>query len=428
MSSDATARSLLRYGWQAGCGLYACYGRPDGDGGVVAADVAASEADAESLVDRALANGDEHVIKFTEACLARHRIAPSPAYPAAVAHVLSDDRPPLRPAASRRGARRAGMRRLISPNHLLGAAAKLGYKRPAVGGSEDRAGGLSVNGFFSKVARLAVSKAAAFGYAVAVGVTGNIAFNYVQPHAPPATAAAVATQPAPEGGAAGWANPATTAPAATRTHAAPAATHAERPPAAPPRPAARHQTVASAPVLPEPPAAVALPGLDALPPPPFKPAALPSEAALRPSPVRPRPRLRPSLRLQVPAASRGRGEPSRGTRAGGPGRRHAAAARAGDRGGGAADAADGGRAGPAGPAGSRRGGRRQGAAAKEAAQRLRDQRSLAPRPGGRQGASLGRPTGAADRRRRPPAACSGRGAGGADLAAAGGERRRRVRA
>ncbi len=85
---EATARSLLRYGWQAGCGLYACYGRPDGDG-VVAADVAAREAGAESLVDRALANGDEHVIKFTEACLGRHRIAPSPAYPAAVAHVLT---------------------------------------------------------------------------------------------------------------------------------------------------------------------------------------------------------------------------------------------------------------------------------------------------------------------------------------------------
>ncbi len=193
------------------------------------------------------------------------------------------------------------MRRLISPNHLLGAAAKLGYKRPAVGGSEDRAGGLSVNGFFSKVARLAVSKAAAFGYAVAVGVTGNMAFNYVQPHAPLATAAAVATRPAPEGGATDWANPATTAPAATRPHAVPAATHAERPPAAPPHPAARHQAVASAPVLPEPPAAVALPGLDALPPPPLKPAALPSEAALRPAPAPAPDPVRPPV--QVPAVS-----------------------------------------------------------------------------------------------------------------------------
>jgi hypothetical protein len=85
--ADATARSLLWYGWQAGCALYACYGRPDGDG--AAADgVAACGESTDSLVERALSNGDEHVIKFTEACLARHHVAPSPVYPAAAAHVL----------------------------------------------------------------------------------------------------------------------------------------------------------------------------------------------------------------------------------------------------------------------------------------------------------------------------------------------------
>jgi hypothetical protein len=81
--TEPTARSLLRYGWQAGCGLYACYG----SGAGIAADVTASEEDDVSLIDRALANGDEHVIKFTEACLSRHRIAPSPVYLAAAAHV-----------------------------------------------------------------------------------------------------------------------------------------------------------------------------------------------------------------------------------------------------------------------------------------------------------------------------------------------------
>ena len=45
--------------------------------------------DPDSLIEQALANGDEHVIKFTEACLARHALAPSPAYPAAVAQVLT---------------------------------------------------------------------------------------------------------------------------------------------------------------------------------------------------------------------------------------------------------------------------------------------------------------------------------------------------
>jgi hypothetical protein len=82
---EATARALLRYGWQAGCGLYACFG---GDT-AFAAEIAPSGEDSESLIERALANGDEHVVKFAEACLARHALAPSPAYPAAVAQVLT---------------------------------------------------------------------------------------------------------------------------------------------------------------------------------------------------------------------------------------------------------------------------------------------------------------------------------------------------
>jgi hypothetical protein len=40
------------------------------------------------LVDRAIENGDEHVVKFAEACVARHKIAPSPVYPAAIRHAL----------------------------------------------------------------------------------------------------------------------------------------------------------------------------------------------------------------------------------------------------------------------------------------------------------------------------------------------------
>jgi hypothetical protein len=82
--AEPTARMLLRYGWQAGCGLYACFG----SGAGFATNIAADGEDTEPLLDRALAHGDEHVIKFTEACRARHALAPSPAYPAAVAHVL----------------------------------------------------------------------------------------------------------------------------------------------------------------------------------------------------------------------------------------------------------------------------------------------------------------------------------------------------
>jgi hypothetical protein len=80
---EATGRSLARYAWQAGCGLYAAFGgAPPRDA------IEAGDDDADALVDRAVANGDEHVIKFTEACLARHKIAPSPAYLAAIRHAL----------------------------------------------------------------------------------------------------------------------------------------------------------------------------------------------------------------------------------------------------------------------------------------------------------------------------------------------------
>jgi hypothetical protein len=81
--SDTTAHSALRYGWQAGCALYACFGTR-----AIADDIQPCEEDTETLVDRALANGDEHVIKITEACLRRHASVPSAVYRAVVDHAL----------------------------------------------------------------------------------------------------------------------------------------------------------------------------------------------------------------------------------------------------------------------------------------------------------------------------------------------------
>jgi hypothetical protein len=80
---EAAALSLARYAWQAGCGLYAAFG-----GAGAKDDLDAGDGDPRGLVDQAVENGDEHVIKFTEACVARHKIAPSPAYLAAVRHAL----------------------------------------------------------------------------------------------------------------------------------------------------------------------------------------------------------------------------------------------------------------------------------------------------------------------------------------------------
>ena len=82
--SQPTARSLACYAWQTGCALYTAFG----GGAVFAERVEPVEEDARILIDRAVANGDEHAIKFTEACFSRHILAPSPAYLAAIRHAI----------------------------------------------------------------------------------------------------------------------------------------------------------------------------------------------------------------------------------------------------------------------------------------------------------------------------------------------------
>ena len=82
--SKTNARSALRFAWQSGCALYACFGTS-----AMAEDIEPCAQNAETLTDRALANGDEHVIKFTEACLRRDALVPSPAYRAAANHALA---------------------------------------------------------------------------------------------------------------------------------------------------------------------------------------------------------------------------------------------------------------------------------------------------------------------------------------------------
>jgi Questin oxidase-like len=83
--SDRTARAAIRYAWQSGCGLYSCFGQ----GTATAEDFERDDADEDELAERAIAHGDEHVIKFTEACLHRHALSPSPVYLAAADHVSS---------------------------------------------------------------------------------------------------------------------------------------------------------------------------------------------------------------------------------------------------------------------------------------------------------------------------------------------------
>ncbi|HET8645862.1 MAG TPA: questin oxidase family protein, partial [Vicinamibacteria bacterium] len=74
-ADEAGRRALMRYAWQAAAALYVAMGdRPSQP---------PREPDppsAETLVDQALANGDEHAIKLTEACLREDAIRPRPVY------------------------------------------------------------------------------------------------------------------------------------------------------------------------------------------------------------------------------------------------------------------------------------------------------------------------------------------------------------
>jgi Questin oxidase-like len=80
---DADVPELLRHGWQAAAALYAAYGAN-------AADESEREpGDFDDLIDRAVATGDEHAIKFTEACLREHTVDPQPVFLAAAQHTTS---------------------------------------------------------------------------------------------------------------------------------------------------------------------------------------------------------------------------------------------------------------------------------------------------------------------------------------------------
>jgi len=80
----STGRALLPYLWQAECALYATFGaRP------VPADPVVPAAElSDTLIAMAVANGDEHVIKFTETCLREDAITHSPIYRAAARQAI----------------------------------------------------------------------------------------------------------------------------------------------------------------------------------------------------------------------------------------------------------------------------------------------------------------------------------------------------
>lgn len=74
----ATQRAALREAWRLGAAVYSAFGRsapalgPDRDAG--------APPDRLALVEAAVATGDEHAIKLTEACLREHAVHPAPEF------------------------------------------------------------------------------------------------------------------------------------------------------------------------------------------------------------------------------------------------------------------------------------------------------------------------------------------------------------
>ncbi len=75
---DEVVTTALRYAWQVAAGIYAAYSDTDS-----LPQATPPERDVDDIIDRALATGDEHAIKFTEACLREHAVMADPAFLAA---------------------------------------------------------------------------------------------------------------------------------------------------------------------------------------------------------------------------------------------------------------------------------------------------------------------------------------------------------
>lgn len=81
---EAVARDALRYTWQAQCGIYAAFGQRS----MPEQAIVSPHESRDELINLAVTNGDEHVIKLTEACLREYELNPQPEYLAAARHAM----------------------------------------------------------------------------------------------------------------------------------------------------------------------------------------------------------------------------------------------------------------------------------------------------------------------------------------------------
>lgn len=83
LDGEAASR-LVRYAWQSGCALYTAFGvHPPS-----MSEMESPRESYETLIDMAIATGDEHAIKFTVACAREDSFRPSPVYRSAVRHAV----------------------------------------------------------------------------------------------------------------------------------------------------------------------------------------------------------------------------------------------------------------------------------------------------------------------------------------------------
>jgi hypothetical protein len=79
---DPVQRDVIRYAWQGSCALYAAFSTAP----PLAGEIEPPRESDQTLVAMAIANGDDHAIKFTETCLREHALRASAAYLAAARH------------------------------------------------------------------------------------------------------------------------------------------------------------------------------------------------------------------------------------------------------------------------------------------------------------------------------------------------------
>ncbi len=84
---DTTAHAAVAYGWQAAAAMYTTFGTRANLGRIETD--AVKVLDEDGLIERAIACGDEHAIKFTEVCLREHAFNPDPAFLAAAGHAIN---------------------------------------------------------------------------------------------------------------------------------------------------------------------------------------------------------------------------------------------------------------------------------------------------------------------------------------------------